>query len=277
MRDAVMLYQGANPGNKELLQVRQEFMLTAMRTYLQAVKDRRPAVLESKKPMPRAKILEFFDVCNTRMDLPDTHKELLTYLAVQKKVPNELIISMQRELLEDMGFEQEHGCAVLSRIGQDFPNDAEMAQKLQMWKSKAEQSCMRAVRAHQEAGGELPEMQTMVIDKELSAAMEKVIPKAKEQIGAMSEEEKNAFLGEKAMKKMEVFQQLPPDGRLAWIKRLSDEDKLEFVKIQVLFVEHLKKRMQAGQQVPQSGYAAAPCTMDAAQGPSRAPAQEQMM
>lgn len=88
----------ADAGNKELIQVRQEFMLTAMRTYLQAVKDRRPAVLENKEPMPRAKILEFFDVCNTktllcitsvrpngvvepdtafkvgRMDLPETHK-----------------------------------------------------------------------------------------------------------------------------------------------------------------------------------------------------------
>ena len=39
-------------------------------------------------------------------------------------------------------------------------------------------------------------------------------------------------------------------ARLAWIKRLSDEDKLEFVKIQVLFVEHLKKRMQAPLHVP---------------------------
>ena len=146
-----MLLEGyrSPAGNKELIQVRQEFMLTAMRTclcctcrtdctdpalvllkrYLQAVKDRRPAVLENKEPMPRArvlaiheqhaclaksavpqavvsnaysapeaKILEFFDVCNTRtllcitsvrpngvvepdtafkvgrMDLPETHK-----------------------------------------------------------------------------------------------------------------------------------------------------------------------------------------------------------
>lgn len=279
-------------------------MLTAMRTYLQAVKDRRPAVLENKEPMPRAKILEFFDVCNTktllcitsvrpngvvepdtafkvgRMDLPETHKELLTYIAEQKKIPNELIISIQRELLEDLGFEQEHGCAVLSRIGQDYPNDVEVTQKMKIWKSKAEQSCLRAVKAHQDAGGEAPEMPTTpVVDKDLALAMEKVIPKAKEEVSKMSEEEKQAFLGEKAMKKLEVFQGLPSDGRLAWVKRLSDEDKVDFLKTQMLFVENLKKQMQAGQQVlkMKGGYNPAPCTMEDAQGPSRAPAQEQMM
>lgn len=255
-------------------------MLTAMRTYLQAVKDRRPAVLENKEPMPRAKILEFFDVCNTKMDLPETHKELLTYIAEQKKIPNELIISIQRELLEDLGFEQEHGCAVLSRIGQDYPNDVEVTQKMKIWKSKAEQSCLRAVKAHQDAGGEAPEMPTTpVVDKDLALAMEKVIPKAKEEVSKMSEEEKQAFLGEKAMKKLEVFQGLPSDGRLAWVKRLSDEDKVDFLKTQMLFVENLKKQMQAGQQVlkMKGGYNPAPCTMEDAQGPSRAPAQEQMM
>ena len=33
--------------------------------------------------------------------------------------------------------------------------------------------------------------------------------------------------------------------RLAWVKRLSDEDKVDFLKTQMLFVENLKKQMQA--------------------------------
>lgn len=41
-------------------------MHTAMRTYLQALRDRRPAKLEGSKPLPRATILEFFDACNTK-------------------------------------------------------------------------------------------------------------------------------------------------------------------------------------------------------------------
>eukprot|EP00439_Symbiodinium_sp_Y106_P075673 s2571_g15.t1 len=204
----------ADVGCKALDQIDCGSVDVLLHPYLQAVRDRRPAVLENKEPMPRAKILEFFDVCNTRMDLPETHKELLTYIAEQKKIPNELIISIQRELLEDLGFEQEHGCAVLSRIGQDYPNDVEVTQKMKIWKSKAEQSCLRAVKAHQDAGGEAPEMPTTpVVDKDLALAMEKVIPKAKEEVSKMSEDEKQAFLGEKAMKKLEVFQGLPPDGR----------------------------------------------------------------
>eukprot|EP00439_Symbiodinium_sp_Y106_P013232 s3997_g1.t3 len=34
-------------------------------------------------------------------------------------------------------------------------------------------------------------------------------------------------------------------ARLAWVKRLSDEDKVDFLKTQMLFVENLKKQMQA--------------------------------
>ena len=35
---------------------------------------------------------------------------------------------------------------------QDYPNDVEVTQKMKIWKSKAEQSCLRAVKAHQERG-----------------------------------------------------------------------------------------------------------------------------
>mmetsp|Transcript_42324 Transcript_42324/g.78841 ORF Transcript_42324/g.78841 Transcript_42324/m.78841 type:complete len:341 (-) Transcript_42324:205-1227(-) len=267
-------------GNEELLEVRQEFMLTAMRTYLQATGDRRPSSLEKKKPLPKAIILEFFDVCNTRMELPETQKELLTHIALHKQVPNEVIISMQKDLLEDLGFEREHACAMLSRIPQDFPNDVELGQRMQMWKSKAQSACMRAVRAHQEAGGELPRVPgAPVMDKDLAQEMAKVVPKAREQIANMSDAERKAFMGEKTFKKMEVFQNLPPDGRMAYVKKLSEEDKLEFAKTQMLILEAMQREWQAGQPGPASSYRppSVPCTMDAVQGTSTAPVQEQMM
>jgi len=263
---------GKDEGNKALVAERLKFMHTAMRTYLQALKDRRPSVLEAKKPLPRATILEFFDACNTRMDLPDTQEALLTYLAVEKKVPNELIIEMQTQLLEDLGFEKEHGCAMLSRIPQDFPKDAELAQRMQMWKMKASQTCMAAVKAHQEGGGELPQISQMPqIDQELAKEMESYVVKAREEVSSMSAEAKNAFMNEKTMKKMQVFQNLPPEGRIAYVKRLGADEKLEFMKTQTIAADMMRRGYQA--QMKQE----TACTMDAVQGPSKAPSQEQMM
>lgn len=259
-------------GNKELLDMRMKFMHTAMRTYLQALKDRRPAVLESKRPLPRASILEFFDACNTRMDLPETQEELLKYIAMEGKVPNDVIIGMQTDLLEDLGFEKEHGCAMLSRIPQDFPKDAEVGQKMQMWKTKASQTCMAALKAHQAGGGELLKMPMMPqLDKEFAEEMETFGSQAREEISKMSEEQKRSFMDEKTLKKMQVFQKLPPDGRMGYVKRLANDEKLEFVKTQMIAADLMKRQYQE----QQSAQAPTACTMD--EGPSKAPAQEQMM
>lgn len=268
---------GKDEGNKVLLAERLRFMHTTMRTYLQALKDRRPPVLEKKKPLPRAMILEFFDACNTRMDLPETKEVLLKYLTTECKVPNELIIDMQTQLLEDLGYEKEHGCAMLSRVPQDFPNDAEVGQKMQMWKMKASQTCMAAVKAHQDAGGELPQLPAMPpVDPELAKEMEAFVPKARDAVANMSMEEKSSFFDEKRMKKMQVFQNLPPEGRIAYVKRLGSDEKFEFMKMQMIAADMMRRGgYQAGQAQPNQAPAA--CTMDAVQGPSTAPAQEQMM
>ncbi|CAJ1380530.1 unnamed protein product [Effrenium voratum] len=259
-------------GNKDLLAARQEFMFTAMRTYLQALKDRRPGSLEKKRPLPRAVILEFFDACNTRMDLPETRETLLTYLAQHGKVPNEVIIKFQTDLLEDLGFEKDHGCAMLSRITQDFPKDPEIAQKMQVWMKKASQTCMSAVKAHQEGGGQLPQTPMMpMVDKELTEEMQRFIAEARESVAKMSVEEKKSFMNEKTFKKMQVFQNLPPEGRVGYVKRLGDDEKVEFMKTQMIAVELMRKEWEAGQPGGPS------CTKEAMQGPAAAPSQEQMM
>lgn len=267
---------GKDEGNKVLLAERSRFMQTAMRTYLQAIKDRRPAVLEKKKPLPRAMILEFFDACNTRMDLPETKEALLKHLTTECKVPNELIIDMQTQLLEDLGYEKEHGCAMLSRVPQDFPNDAEVHQKMQMWKMKASQTCMAAVKAHQDAGGELPQLSGMPqVDPQLAKEMEAFVPKARDAVANMSMEEKSSFFDEKRMKKLQVFQNLPPEGRVAYVQRLGSDEKLEFMKMQMIAADMMRRGGYQAQAQPNQAPAA--CTMDAVQGPSTAPAQEQMM
>merc|ERR1712003_15904 len=122
----------SHPDDVALFQKRQEFVVTAQRTFLQALEDKRPKKLENKKPMPRDVIIQFFDACNTKMDLPEVRQTLLAEVTKTRQMPNGSIINLQRHLLEVMGFEKEHGCRLLSKIGKDFPNDTELHQRFNM-------------------------------------------------------------------------------------------------------------------------------------------------
>merc|ERR1719277_1611228 len=138
-----------------MFKLRVQFVHTAQRGFLKALEDRKPVKLESKKPMPRGTIIEFFDACNTKMDLPETHERLVKHMQKTKQLPNQIIINMQRDLLEVIGFERDHGCAMLSRIGQDFPDDKELHMRFNGWRKKAEATCRRCAISHKEQGGKL--------------------------------------------------------------------------------------------------------------------------
>merc|ERR1712078_150427 len=56
----------------------------------------------------------------------------------------ELIIKLQKDMLETLGFEREWACGKLNRIGQDFGEDRELVQGMQAWAAMAQQACRRA-------------------------------------------------------------------------------------------------------------------------------------
>jgi len=242
------------PGDAELLAKRIEFIQAAQRTYLRALEDRKPPAVDASTPLSRELMIEFFDACNTKMDMESTHKILAKHLEETKQMPNQLIIDMQRELLEVLGVEKEHGCACLSRYQQDFPDDQELHQRFNMWHHKARNTCMMVVKMHQMTGkdmpagawGENPELQRLQED-------------AKAAIAVMTPQERSDLLTKMA-KKVQVFMNLPPDGRQSHMKKLADEDKLEFVKAQILLVNMMREQW-AGQQATPGQDAGAPSQM----------------
>merc|ERR1711972_501 len=129
--------------------LRNEFIMCAQRTFLRTLEDRKPEVLEKVKPIPRDMIIEFFNACNTKMDLPETFQLLYNHIETEKKVPNQLIINIQRDMLEVLGFEADHGCNMLSRIGKDFPKDQDLHRQFEGWRMKAQGTCMEVVKKHQ--------------------------------------------------------------------------------------------------------------------------------
>lgn len=259
-------------GDDELGGLRMEFMFAAMRSYSQATSDRRPASLETTLPMPREVILEFFDICNTRMDLPETQEKFLKHLAETKQMPNQLCIQLQRDTLEDLGFEADHACQVLGRVSQDFQNDADVVRGFQMWSTKAKQTMMGVMKRHQAAGGELPQGQA---PPEMGPDFKVAMEKARAELLNMSEAAKDKYLednfDEKAKGRMQEFQETPPGDRAAWFSKLPEDVRLDFVKLQMLMMRQMQMKAMELQRQNGGGYA------QPSAGPSHAPSQAQMM
>ena len=216
-------------GDVDILRLRDAFEMEAKRSFVRALEDRRPARLERKKKMSRDVIVNFFDACYSKMDLPETSLRLKKHLEKTGKFSNTFVFELQRDMLEVMGFEKDHGCAMLSNISKDFPGDRELFQRFEGWRKKATEVCQRVVMAH-EAANVLSEMENLQV-------------KAKEEIEAMTPVERGEF-HEKMKKKMEVFMKLPKEGRKSYMGKLSQEEKLRFVKAQILLGSIMRQQAQ---------------------------------
>jgi len=230
------------PGDTEIKEALERFCHCAERCYLKATVDRAPSVLETKKPIPRHIIIEFFNACNTQMNLPEFEKKLTQHIVDHKSPPNEIIVKMQRDMLEVFGFEREFGCRQLSDIGKNFKNDQELHQHFQRWQQTAQSTCMKLVKMHMMQAGDAPV--DMFGDNPL---MKKHGEKAKEQLDQMSPTERGELL-QKMQKKIQIFAQLPADTRSTHMSRLSEDDQIEFVKAQILMVSVMKQQWEVSQR-----------------------------
>ena len=121
----------------------------------------------------------------------------------------------------------EWACGKLNRIGQDFGEDRELVQGMQAWAAMAQQACRRA-----QADGDpslRPDSKEMRQIVELQA-------KARQELANMSSSDKAAFL-KKLGKKVEVFNRLSAPDRVRYVMKLSEEERRDFVKAQVLMME----------------------------------------
>ena len=213
--------------DEELKALHEEFMATAQQEFIDALEALKPSKLKRSGVFPKKSILEFFDACNTKMQLPSTRELLADQFKRTKQPPNELIIKLQKDMLETLGFEREWACGKLNRIGQDFGEDRELVQGMQAWAAMAQQACRRA-----QSDGDpslRPDSKEMRQIVELQA-------KARQELATMASSDKAAFL-KKLGKKVEVFNRLSAPDRVRYVMKLSEEERRDFVKAQVLMME----------------------------------------
>lgn len=219
----------------ELRELQQKFMRTAQVEFVRALEAKKPAK-PSKQPMSRADILEFFQACNTKVSLPETRARLAADSKKNKnRVPNELMIKIQRDMLETLGFEADHGCACLNRIQQDFGQDVELANAMRHWAITASNACKLAV---QDAD---PDLQP---DSKSMQDMTQIQQAAAAKLGHMSEDERTELIS-RMRKKVDVFQKLSAPDRLRYIKKLNHKDKLDFVMAQNLLMVQMQAQMSS--------------------------------
>lgn len=257
------------PGDTDLETKCKDFIQTAMRIYLQALQDRKPAKLEEKAPMSRAKILEFFDACNTKMNTEDFQQYLTDHMTKTRQVPNELIITAQRDMLEVLGFARDHGCMCLSRIGHDFPGDEHLVKMFNYWRQLGTTVCMKVVKDWKEASGEEPQ-----VSEEHQKMMEGQRMAMKD-VSEMTPEAQQELLA-KFQKKMECFMKLPAESRMDYVRKMPDDQRVEFMKAQVLLMTKMRGQQQAGCPQQQAQMSAdGPKVVAGVTAPK--PSQQQMM
>merc|ERR1712194_47083 len=110
-------------------------------------------------------------------------------------MPNKLIVESQRDMLEVLGFERDHGCQCLSAIGQQeqFSSDKQLIGKFQGWMQTAQRTCMMAAGKGGGKGNmcsQQPNEHQMQVAKEL----QDVMPEAKKQVESMTPDERGSFL-----------------------------------------------------------------------------------
>mmetsp|Transcript_109683 Transcript_109683/g.305130 ORF Transcript_109683/g.305130 Transcript_109683/m.305130 type:complete len:334 (+) Transcript_109683:56-1057(+) len=244
-------------------ELKQEFVWTAMRTYLRALDDKKPAVLETSKPMPREVIVEFFDACNARLDLPETCERLLKFFSetAEREKRGDAIAQMQREQLEILGFEKKHGCAMLEKIPQDFPDDKELQARLQAWYSKAQQSYIMLE-------------QTMIgrrVAEELESNPD--MRKAKEAVDKMTPLERGTLI-ERNAQKVQAIMGMPAAAKQEHMKTLCEADRLELLQAQLIAFSVLKQQAAQMYMQQQHGGSGGPSGTGGVVAP---PSQEEMV
>jgi len=221
--------------NEVLLELRNEFSRTAEAIYLQSLEDRRPVALEKEAKLPRDVVLEFFDACNLKLDMPDVKERLAKHVSTEGSLPEEIINDIHQDIMELLGYEREHGKACFEKLGEDFAEDKEVAQNYQMWQRKTSVACLSILRQHQKEGGELN------VEDGVKAQLLEM--RAREDLDVMTPDVRGELL-QKNAKKVQIFRSLPPDGRKRYLERLTEEEKVELAKSEILLTSVMQMQQQ---------------------------------
>jgi len=220
---------------QELAVKRAEFVSTAKATYMKALQDRRPGVLEKEAKLSRESVFEFFDACNLLVESKELREELVKDIAESGDFPNKTLNGARASVMQLLGYDVEHGLKCFADLGDSFPDDKEMAGAYESWQKKAHGLCLQLVYEYKKGGGEIKGGVGLVL---------KILEiQAHHELDAMSREDCSALLDKNA-KRVQTFRSLPPEGRERYLEKLPEAEKLELMKSEILLMAVMQNQKQ---------------------------------
>jgi len=137
----------AYPKDTELLEAGKGFIFSTMAFFLQSIALRAklsPQKLKTRGPMTPDTMHEFFEACNALMVQPQIKAELKKIYTDTGEEPNARVIELQRNMLETLGFEADHGCACLNKAGEDYPENQGLMMKFNTFAMGAQAAIIEA-------------------------------------------------------------------------------------------------------------------------------------
>lgn len=236
-RNAVEMIEAYFPDDSALVALRSEFGQASDATYWQCLEDRRPSVLETEATMPRNTLLDFYTATSCKLGTPPVEERLLKHITETGAFPEPVINELLAEVLELLGFEKEHGQRCFKDVlsTEEIQKDREVMAIHANWESRIDSVCLRLLSQYRKDGGEL-KVDAVVRGKLLEL-------QAKEQLDAMSREEQSLLLQNNATK-VDIFRKLPVEARQRHFEKLSEEEKLELAKAEILMVTIMQHQHQ---------------------------------
>jgi len=236
-RNAVEMIEAYFPDDSALVSLRSEFGKTSDAAYWQCLEDRRPSVLETEATMPRNTLLDFYTATSCKLGTDEVKERLLKHIAETGAFPEPVVNELLGEVLELLGFEKEHGQRCFKDVlsTEELQKDREVMVIHSNWESRIDSVCLNLLNQYRKDGGEL-KVDAVVRGKLLEN-------QAKEELDAMSREGQNLLLQKNATK-VDIFRKLPGEARQRHLEKLSEEEKLELAKTEILMVTIMQHQHQ---------------------------------
>mmetsp|Transcript_61827 Transcript_61827/g.138046 ORF Transcript_61827/g.138046 Transcript_61827/m.138046 type:complete len:303 (+) Transcript_61827:53-961(+) len=216
----------ATASDSSLPGLKRAFAAGADAAYLRCLEDRRPRAL-TKGRMPRDVVLEFLEACNVKLDTQEVRERLQQKIEDTGGLPETVVNEVHEETMELLGFEPEYARTCFAEFGknQEFAQDKDVAVAYARWRGKSSDVMLELLYNHWQKGG------TLHVDAAVKHKM--LLHRAKVELDEMSKEGRRKLL-EASIDKVNVFHKLPEEGRQRYLDRLDDEEKLAFIKAEML-------------------------------------------
>lgn len=214
--------------------------------FVRALRDNpvRPLRRAGDAKMTRPEVMQFLDACIVMAGMPETMETLRKAFADggEKAPPNADVIQQQHDMLETLGFEHTFGVACLNSLGDDFPNDYDIMQKMQKFAESAQESCQRSMMSDEEFAEKKREM----------AQIQRIQRQGQNEVAAMDAAALQSYVENDCSELRETmqkkFQEFSGDQEALqrYVMTLDDAEQLKLVKMQMASMRLMQMRGGGG-------------------------------